>query len=265
MPFALTGDIALHYQLDGLKTGMPLVFINSLGTDLRLWDRLTSHFADRFPILRFDKRGHGLSDCPPGPYSIHDFSNDLANLLNHLGFNEVILIGISVGGLIALDFTILFPQDVRALVLCDTGAKIGTADLWNERIEAVRKYGMEKVADGVLARWFLAEFSEQHPEYHRSYRNMLTCTPAAGYAATCEVLRDGDLRASVSTIQAKALVLCGAEDRATPPQLGRELAESLANARFELIENAAHLPCVEQPESMAEEIWHFLRENGYAG
>src|SRR5262245_13144640 len=108
MPFALAGDIALHYQFDGIKTGVPLVFINSLGTDLRLWDQVTPHFADQFPILRYDKRGHGLSDCPPGPYTIRDLSDDLASLLNHLGMHEVILIGISVGGMIALDYTIQF-------------------------------------------------------------------------------------------------------------------------------------------------------------
>jgi 3-oxoadipate enol-lactonase len=265
MPFTLIDGITLHYKLEGLKTGVPLVFINSLGTDLHLWDKLLPHFDDQFVILRYDKRGHGLSDSPAGTYSIHDFSDDLASLLNQLQLNPVILIGISVGGLIALDYTIRSPQQVQALILCDTGAKIGTTEQWNERIEAVRKHGMETVADRVLALWFVEAFSVQNPADYRGYRNMLTRTPAAGYAATCEALRDGDLRASVSAVEAKTLVLCGSEDKATSPQLGRELVASLSDAQFELIENAAHLPCVEQPDIMAEKIWHFLRENGYAG
>jgi 3-oxoadipate enol-lactonase len=263
--FAEVGGITLCYAVEGLETGIPLVFINSLGTDLRLWDELIPHFAEHFVIVRYDKRGHGRSDCPPGPYSIHDHADDLAALLIHLNLPQVLLIGISVGGMIALDYALRNPQHVRALVLCDTGAKIGTIDLWNARIEAVRKNGLVAVADSVVARWFTPDFAVLHPEAFREYHDMLVRTPAVGYAATCEALRDADLRVSVASIETQALVLCGAEDAATSPQLARELAESLPNARLEIIEQAAHLPCIEQPDVMAAKIKDFLREKGYVG
>lgn len=263
MRFATINGITLHYALEGLKDGVPLVFINSLGSDLRLWDKLVPNFADNFSIIRHDKRGHGLSDCPPGPYSIRNHTDDLAGLLEMLKVKDVILIGISVGGMIALDYATNCPQSVRAMVLCDTGPKIGAAEFWKERIEALRVNGMLHMAEIILARWFAPAFPNEYPADYQGYYNMLTRMPVKGYMATCAALRDADLRETVATIKAKTLVLCGAEDLATPPSVGRELTETLHDARFEQIEKAAHLPCVEQPEAMATKIIQFLRENSY--
>jgi 3-oxoadipate enol-lactonase len=263
MKFATVGGITLHYTLEGLKEGTSLVFINSLGSDFRIWDKLVPDFAEYFSIIRYDKRGHGLSDCPPGPYSIRDHVSDLTGLLGHLKVKQAILIGISVGGMIALYQTFSNSQSIRALVLCDTAAKIGTAEFWDERIATIRKNGLEDMAGTILGRWFAPAFSDQHPAEYQGYYNMLTRTPVAGYIATCEAIRDADLNELVGTITAKTLVLCGVEDLVTPPDLGRQLAETMIDARFESIKKAAHLPCVEQPEAMAQKIDRFLRENGY--
>lgn len=263
MKFATVEKITLHYNREGLAKGIPLVFINSLGTDQRIWDHVIPHFAEHWPIIRYDKRGHGLSDCPPGPYTIGDHAADLAGLLDYLGVKEAILIGISVGGLIALHRAIHHPQRVTALVLCDTAAKIGSAESWHERITAIQQNGLDGMAATILARWFTPDFSARHPADYQGYGNLLSRMPVAGYLATCAALREADLREAARQVKAKTLVLCGSEDLATPPQLGRELAETLPNARFELIEQAAHLPCIEQPETMALKIGRFLRENGY--
>ena len=263
MKFVTVKGITIHYAVEGLEEGVPLLFINSLGSDLRLWDGLIPYFNQHFPIIRYDKRGHGLSDCLPGPYSICDHSNDLSGLLEHLQVKDVILIGISVGGLIVLDYAMKHPQRVKALVLCDTAAKIGTAEFWDERVAAIRENGLANMAHTILERWFAPAFSDRRPAEYQGYYNMLARTPTEGYIATCQALGNADLRDSVKAIQAKALVLCGAEDLATPPNLGRELAASLPNAHFELVEQAAHLPCVEQPEVMAKKMEQFLRENGH--
>jgi 3-oxoadipate enol-lactonase len=180
-----------------------------------------------------------------------------------LRVSDAILVGISVGGLIALDFTLNWPERVRALVLCDTGATIGTADLWNQRIESVQQHGLEQLAEAIMARWFVPEYSRQHPADYRKYRDMLAQMSSVGYVATCEALRDVNFRSKLNTIGVKSLVLCGAEDTATPPELGQELAASLKDAHFEQIENAAHLPCVEQPEVMAAKMMRFFQDNGY--
>lgn len=258
MRFAAIQDITLHYVCQGQDGGIPLVFINALGADLRIWGAVTDELADRYTVIRYDKRGHGLSDCPPGPYSIQNHTTDLIGLLDHLRITEVILVGISVGGLIALDFAIHQPQRVQALILSNTGAKIGTAAYWQERITAIRSNGIEPLAEAILSRWFAPPFSETYPAAYHGYYNMLTRTPIEGYAATCEAIRDADSRASVGSIQVPTLVLCGSEDLATTPDLGRKLAASMPNAQFALIEGAAHLPCIEQPEQMTARIDKFL-------
>lgn len=261
--FAAIGSHTLHYRLDGQAatvTGPPLVFINSLGSDLRIWDGLIADFAERFPLIRYDQRGHGLSDCPPGPYTLRDHTDDLAGLLAHLQAPAAILIGVSVGGMIALDFAHQHPERVQGLVLCDTGAKIGTVEYWSERSSAVRQGGLAPLAPMILARWFSSTFAATAPAAYRGYANMLTRTPVEGYAATCEALRDADLREVVRSINLPALVLCGAEDLATPPSLGRELAAALPNAHFALIPQAGHLPSLEQPKALATAIQHFLME-----
>jgi 3-oxoadipate enol-lactonase len=261
--FAAVENVTIHYSLDGLQEGLPLVFINSLGTDLRLWDKLIPHFAESYRIIRYDKRGHGLSDAPPGPYSIRDQATVLGGLLTYLQVRQPVLIGISVGGMIALDYAATQPDNVRALVLCDTGAKIGSLELWNARITAVRNDGMASIGEDVLARWFTPNFIEPHPAEYRGYLNMLVRTSVIGYAATCEAIRDADLTNIVHTITTKSLVLCGSEDAATPPSLNHELAEALPDARFELIEHAAHLPPIEQPATTAAKIKQFLQEIRY--
>jgi 3-oxoadipate enol-lactonase/4-carboxymuconolactone decarboxylase len=260
--FAQISGLTLNFALESsaVGDGVPLVFIDSLGTDLRIWDAVVPQLADRYAILRYDIRGHGLSDVPSGPCSIHDHAGDLAGLLDHLRIQRAIVIGISVGGMIALDFAANHADRVRALVLCDTGMTIGTAAMWNDRIAKVHEEGMAGIAEAVIVRWFTPEFTAQQPAATNGYRNMLTRTPARGYIATCEAIRDADLTEAARGIQAKALVLCGAQDIATSPGLTRTLAETMPNARHELIDNAAHLPCIEQPKAIAARIASFLEQ-----
>lgn len=266
--FAAVDSWVIHHRLEGqftnaMLTGIPLIFINSLGSDLRIWDGVIPYFAEDFPIVRYDKRGHGLSDCPPGPYTLHDHTTDLAALLTGLEVPSAILIGVSVGGMIALDFARQHPGRVHALVLCDTGARIGTAEAWTERSTIVRQEGLATIAPLILSRWFSRSFSTVEPTAYRGYYNMLTRTPAEGYAATCEALRDADLCAVVQSITAPSLVLCGDEDIATPPTLGQELAAALPNARFQLIYQAGHLPSIEQPRAVAAAMKQFFKELHY--
>lgn len=264
MEFVSINGYTFHYRREGLLAGLPLIFLNSLGTDLRIWDKLVPHFAGRYQIIRYDKRGHGLSDAPPGPYQLSDHTADLTGLLDHLGLAKAVLVGNSVGGMIALDFAIRHPERVETLILCDTAAKIGTADYWHERITAVRSQGIAPLAEAILSRWFSPAFAAQQPAAYRGYYNMLTRTPQEGYAATCEAIRDADLRDQVGQIQGQALVLCGAEDGATPPELVRGLAEGLGRVgtrgRFALIAQAGHIPSIEQPATMAALIHTFLEE-----
>ena len=260
MSFLTANGITLHYAWDAVQTGTPLVFVNALGTDLHLWDALIPCLPPRFRLLRYDKRGHGLSDTPPAPYSLLDHTRDLATLVEQLEIETSILIGISVGGLIALDYAGRHPDRVRALVLCDTTPRIGTPDGWAERIRSVREQGLANMAGTLLGRWFAPTFSARRPADFQGFANMLRQTPVEGYLGTCAALRDADLHEGLARIKIPSLVLCGMQDISTPPELVRQLAEALPDARFQGIEAAAHLPCVEQPEAMAAAINPFLQE-----
>ncbi len=258
--FATVNHFRLHYQVDGQPEGFQLVFINSLGCDLHIWDGVIRPFADRFRILRYDLRGHGLSDAPPGPYAIRDFTDDLSALLDILGVNDAILIGVSVGGMIAMDFALQYPSRGRALVLSDTAPKIGTPELWDERIAAVRSRGLEGTAEMILSRWFLPEFPKARPDEYHQYLDKLSHASPEGYIAACAALRQANLGSSIGTISAPVLALCGAGDVVISPEQTREWAACLPQARVEIIAGAAHLPCIEQPEAMANAIGHFLQE-----
>lgn len=262
MEFVATDSLVLHVRRQGNGGDVPLVFINSLGSDLRIWEGVVKRLPDR-TLVRYDKRGHGLSDCPPGPYSVRDHAEDLRSLLDALAIEEAILVGISVGGMIALDFASRHSERTRGLVVCDSGPKIATSEFWEARVASIREQGMEAAAEGIVARWFSAGFAEDRPADLRGYYNMLSRTPEEGYTSTCAAIGRADLRGILGQIDLPSLVLCGSEDVSTPPEMSLELSRALPKARFELIEGAGHLPCVERPEHLAATIGEFVRENGY--
>ena len=236
------------------------MFTNSLGSDLRIWGDLAERLSGQFKVIRYDHRGHGLSDAPPPPYSAEGLAGDVVALLDYLEIGQAALCGVSVGGLIAQAAVVKYPERVRALVLSDTGARIGTVESWQQRIEMIRADGVGSIEKMTMERWFSVGFRQRRPADVRGYATMLRQTSPDGYIGTCAALRDGDLRDAVKKIHCPTLVLCGAEDIATPPELGRELAGLIPGAKFSLIEEAAHLPCVEQPAAMAERMLEFFRE-----
>ena len=258
MNFVVGNGLTTHFKLEGTGDGAPLVFINALGTDLRIWDGVVSHLTSYHPVLRFDKRGHGLSDCPPAPYSIRSFSADLLDMLNQLEISQAIVVGISVGGMIAMDFAACWPERVLSMILCDTAPVIGTANSWNDRIDGVRKNGMESMAPAILARWFAPTFKNKSPAAYQGYYNMLTRMPVEGYIGTCEAIRDANLTEAARTVEAPTLILCGAEDVSTPPGLVQGLTELISNAEYHEIPGAGHSICIEQPDAVAEQIKRFL-------
>lgn len=261
MQVAAVNGIHVHYRDIDPGGGRPvLVFSNSLGTDFRIWDRVIARLGDRYRIILYDKRGHGLSEGMPAPYKLSDHVGDLAGLLNYLGVSGAIVCGLSVGGLIAQSLATEHPALVDRLILCDTAHKIGTAELWNERIAAVEKGGIESLAEGTLERWFSADFRANKPAELSAWRNLLVRTTVDGYAGTSAAIRDADLTESSAKLSVPTLCICGSEDGATTPDLVRSTADLIPGARFELIEGAGHLPCIEAPDAVANLILEFSAE-----
>ncbi|GAB4394082.1 MAG: 3-oxoadipate enol-lactonase [Kiloniellaceae bacterium] len=262
MDFRALNSVVLHVEDLGPEDRPALVFVNSLGTDFRIWDDVVVRLIERFRIVLYDKRGHGLSEEAEFPYSLDDHVDDLAALLDDLEIGKAIICGLSVGGLIAQGLAAARPELVAGLILCDTAHKIGTAEMWDQRMAAIEEGGIESIADAVLERWFTEEFRESDPIAMQGWYNMLTRTPEVGYLGTCAVLRDSDLTEQAKAIAVPTLCVVGEEDGATPPELVRAMADLIPGAGYEVIAGAGHLPCIEQPEVLAELILDFTEGKG---
>ena len=244
--------VEVNHVVEG--EGTPLVLLNSLGTNLGMWDDQAGPLAGRFRLVRYDQRGHGDSPVPPGPYSLADLGGDLIALLDRLGLERVSLCGLSLGGMTAMWVASEVPERIERLVLCCTSALLGPASDWQQRARTVRGLGVEAIADAVLARWFTPSFLEARPPVVDRLDAMLRATPAEGYAGCCEAIRDMDLADRLASITAPTLVIAGAEDPATPPLHGQAIANAVPDARLEILEGAAHLANVERPEAVTERI-----------
>ncbi|ATU94679.1 3-oxoadipate enol-lactonase [Phyllobacterium zundukense] len=261
MQFASINGVTLHYQLIGAPEGKPvLVFANSLGTDFRIWRDVILRLIGDFAIVTYDMRGHGLSDIGTPPYSMNHHVGDLAGLLDYLEVKNAIICGLSVGGMVAQGLYATRPDLVRALILCDTAHKIGTPDSWNARIAAVNKDGIQSIAEGIFNVWFTPAFHAQRREELAGYRNMLVRQPVDGYTGTCAALRDADFTEAARRIAAPTICIVGDQDGSTSPGLVLELAKLIPRSRYEVIKDAAHIPCVEQPEALTAVMRAFIDE-----
>lgn len=264
MRFVQVNGTTLHVQRDGDVGGTTLVFVNALGTDLRLWTRLGRYLTDRFAVVRYDQRGHGLSGIGTPPYTIDALADDLAGLLDQLDTGPVVVCGLSIGGMVAMGLAAARPDLVRGLVLMDTAPRIATAAIWQERQDTVASGGIDALADAVLERWFPADFRSRHPAELEGWRAMLTRTPEAGYLGCCAALAAADLTAAAAAIRVPTSCLVGEHDGSTPPEQVRALAAAIPGARFAIVRDAGHLPCIDQPGAVAAELLAFLERNGWA-
>jgi len=249
----------LHYRVSGRDHGPTLAFANSLGTDMRIWNRIAPAFENDYRILCYDKRGHGLSSAPNAPYTMDEHISDLAALLDLIGAGqEVIVCGDSVGGLIAQGLAAAEPDRVMGLVLCDTAARIGTDEMWNERIQMARQGGVEALADATMQRWFPPEFHAQRAVELEMWRNMMARTPLEGFVGTMEAIRDTDFTRSSAELEIPVLAVAGEHDGSTPVPVVREMASLFKRCHFEVIPGAGHLPCIDQPEALLRLMQDFL-------
>lgn len=258
---ATVNHVDLHYRMDGNPEGNTVIFANSLGTDLRLWDAVIALLPQELCYIRYDKRGHGLSSCPASPYSLQDLSTDLEQLLEKLRLSNCLLVGLSIGGMIAQSLASRRPDLVKAMVLSNTAAKMGEPEAWQDRISAIEAGGIELLADAILMRWFAPDYLSK-PEVN-AWRHMLTRTPQAGYIGCCQAIANTDLSDSTALLQLPVMGIAGSEDGASPPDLVRDTVSSISEASFHLIEGSGHLPCVENPEAYAALLINFFKETGH--
>lgn len=255
------GDIRLHYRDEGPATGAPVLFLNSLATDLRLWDKIVPLMPAGLRLVRMDTRGHGLSDCPPGPYAMGTLIRDVERLMEALGLRDAVVVGLSLGGMIAQGLAVKRLDLVRGMVLSNTAAKVGTAQMWEDRIAAVRKDGLEHMADATMTRWFTRAFRDTAEL--AGWRNMFVRTPVEGFIGCSHAIAGTDFFTTTAGLTLPTLAIAGPEDGSTPPDLVRETADLVKGSRFELIRGTGHLPCVERPADYAAVLTRFLADIGH--
>lgn len=254
-----SGGVPLHVRDEGPRDGRVVMFSNSLGSDLRVWDLMLPHLPPGLRIIRYDKRGHGLSGRGAPPYDMAELVSDAETIIDTLGLTRLTWVGLSIGGLIGQGLAARRPEVFEGLALMDTAAKIGTAEMWQERIDAVLAGGVEGMADAILARWFMPDFLNS--DAVAPWAAMLSRTDARGYAGACSAIAGADFTETTRALTMPVIAMAGAEDISTPPALVEATAQ-LCGAPFHMIENAVHIPCVEQPEATAQLITNFLKETG---
>jgi 3-oxoadipate enol-lactonase len=251
--------VRIAYRVDGEDSHDALVLINSLGTDLRLWEPQMPELTRHFRVIRYDCRGHGESDVPPIPATIDRLGADLIALLDCLHVDIAHLCGLSLGGLTALWAAAYHRKRVGCAIFANAAARFGTTQSWEERIRAVRAGGMTAISETVVGRFLGATFRAAHPDVTRRITDMVEATPADGYIAVCAALRDADLRDVVSRIRAPSLILAGELDQSAPLRQSEELSTMISSSELVVLPGAAHLTNVEQADEFTRVVTKFLR------
>ena len=252
------------YRFDGSPDAPVMVLSNSLGTDYTMWDVQMPMLQRYFRVLRYDSRGHGASAVPPGPYTIEMLGRDALALLDALEIGQAHFCGLSLGGMVGMWLAVHAPERIDRLALCNTAARMGPPQLWDTRIEAVRREGLAGASASIIARWFTSAFFAAEPATVETMRRILARMPADGYIACCEAIRAMDQREKLTRIRAKTLVLAGAFDVAATPADGRYLAETIPDAHY-LELPTAHLSNIEAPQPFGDALVRFLTEERGSG
>lgn len=250
MPFTEHAGARLYWKLEGADDSPPLVLLNSIGTDMALWDAAMPHLLRGFRLLRIDTRGHGASDAPPGDYALAMLADDVAAVMQAAGIARAAIAGVSLGGMIAMELALRHPGRVSALALICTSTTMDRS-VWVERIKAVRAGGTAAIADAALQRFFSPRFTAAHPAGVASTRRALVGMSRDGYAGAGAAIRDMELSGRIGAISVPTLVVVGERDVSTPyAGHGEHLIAAIAGARLVTLDSA-HLPPLEAPGPLA--------------
>jgi 3-oxoadipate enol-lactonase len=261
MPFFDLPTHRLHYRLDGTADASSqkewLVFCNSLGTGLHMWDDQVGDLADDLKILRYDRRGHGLSSAPRPPYTLSDLGNDVISLLDALDISRAHFCGLSIGGLTGQWLGVHHGSRFGKMVLCATASRIGTAEGWAARIRDVRTNGLAALVSATAERWFTSDIRAANPDAVARILDSFSKTSEDGYIGCCEALRDADVREEIASISNPILALSGTDDAVCPPADLESIAQRVPHGRH-LSLPGRHIVNVETPRAFNASVRDFL-------
>jgi 3-oxoadipate enol-lactonase len=257
MPIIYADGCMINVLVEGRDRGPTLMLSNSLGCTLQMWEPQMRTLSQLFRVIRYDRRGHGNSSAPPGPYSMERFGRDVLAILDDLNIEKVHWCGLSMGGMVGQWLGANAPQRFDKIILANTACYYPDPTNWLNRIEAVKKGGIVAVADTVIAGWLTAEFREREPAATAWMKAMLLDSPVQGYLACCEALSTLDQRELLPKIKSPTLIIAGRHDMATPVSAAELIRSRIPGASMTLLE-AAHISNVEQPHDFTEAVVGFL-------
>lgn len=240
--------IAYRHKPGLLRT---IVFANSLGSDQSIWDEVINLLPKGYGVLTLDLRGHGLSGLSSSQFTIDDLADDVIALIEHLGIQECLFCGVSIGGMIGQSVASRRPDLLSGAILSNTCFQIGTAERWNERIATVEAGGLSQMAPNVISIWFGNKYKASSPDKLLMHEIMLGRTSAEGYTMACKAIRDVDLSKHATNIKIPVLCVGGDEDNSVPAERVEALAKMISNAQCKILEGIGHIPSLECPEQMA--------------
>lgn len=255
----LVNGISVHVEEIG-PVGAPAVLMsNSLAADTSMWAAQAQQLAQNYRVIRFDARGHGRTEATADDYSLDLLVDDVLSLLDAMGIEKVHFVGLSLGGMIGQLLAVRAPHRLSSLVLCATFAS-ASIEMWDERVRLARKEGVEPLIEPTLTRWLTPGFRAARPDVVDAVRDMIGKTSAEGYAGCAAAIRDMDISGAAQHISLPTLLVAAADDPSAPPETMARLHERIEGARFIVLEDAAHLFTIEQPDRVTRVIAEFLAE-----
>ena len=246
-----------NYKIQGTPNSPVLMFSNSLGADLAMWDELVPLLLPYFRVLQYDTRGHGKSEVTEGPYTIAMLGQDVIDLLDALQIEKVYFCGLSMGGLIGQYLGIHHPERLHKLILSNTDSKIGTVEGWNERIALLEKEGMAALVDATMQKWFTEAFHKTNPSRVAEMKQIFSANNITGYTGCCSAIGAADFREDIKNISVETLIITGDADEVTNVAQAKNMQATIPNAKLKVFK-ARHLPSTELPVSYAETLINFI-------
>jgi 3-oxoadipate enol-lactonase len=259
MPEINVDGCSIHVEVAGPERAPVLMLSNSLGTTLHMWDPQVASFTRHFKLVRYDRRGHGQSDVPKGPYSMERLGRDVLAILDALKIERINWCGLSMGGMVGQWIGANAPNRINKLILSNTSCYMPDNAIWDARIKTAREQGLAGLVEATLERWFTKSFRERAPQAIEPIRQMFLATKVDGFVGCVEAIRAMDHRPLLPKITAPTLVIAGRHDPGTTLQAGEFLAQNIPGAEIAVLE-AAHISNVEQPQAYTDAVLGFLLE-----
>ena len=259
MPMINADGCLINVSVEGRDGGPTLMLSNSLGCTMQMWEPQMAALKQLFRVIRYDRRGHGKSGVPPGPYSMERFGRDVLSILDDLNIEKVHWCGLSMGGMVGQWLGANAPERFGKLILANTTSHYPDPTNWLNRIKAIKEGGIASIADTVISGWLTADFREREPEVAVRMKAMLIASPVEGYLACCEALSTLDQRALLPKIKSPTLVIAGRQDMSTPIASAELIRSQIPGASLTILD-AAHISNVEQPHAFTEAVVGFLTQ-----